>query len=93
MDSEANSSSHTEKQGSTEVGVTESGGTSVKSEDENVTQVDLELIFKTILENKECSVFQKRLESQVRWIYDFFFYFFLLQWYGISCNPDMAIGI
>ncbi|KAF3320987.1 Bromodomain-containing protein [Carex littledalei] len=64
MDSEANSSSHTEKQGSTEVGVTDSGGASVKSEDENVTRVDLELIFKTILENKECSVFQKRLESQ-----------------------------
>lgn len=91
MGSEANSSSHTEKQGSTEVGVTESGGASVKSEDENVKRVDLELIFKTILENKECSVFQKRLESQVRWIYDLFS--FLLPWYGISCNPDMAIGI
>lgn len=68
MDWEANSSSHTEKQGSTEVGVTESGSASVKNEDENVTREDLEVILKTILENKECSFFQKRLESQVRWI-------------------------
>ncbi|KAJ3705077.1 hypothetical protein LUZ61_008782 [Rhynchospora tenuis] len=64
VDSEANSSSHTEKQGSTEVGVTESGGASVKSDDKNVMQVDLEVILKKISETKECSLFQKRLESQ-----------------------------
>jgi hypothetical protein len=84
VDLEANSSSHAEKQGSTEVGITESSGASVKNGDENVTQEDLEVIYKTILENKECSLFQKRLESQVRWIFYLdFFYSFICHY--ISC--------
>jgi hypothetical protein len=90
VDWEANSSSHTERQGSTEVGISESGGASVKNEDEHVTREDLEVIFKTILENKECSFFQKRLESQVRWIFHFdIFYPFICHY--ISCIHEIAI--